>query len=115
MHQGQTDANFSTSWQVHPVYKETQWINDFMLVQLESVSDKPLIELNRDPSHPRGRANLTVIGLGVMSEDGYEDAPFLRAVNISHFPVRRCKKKFSNPSWVDRKSMLCAKSRDKDR
>lgn len=68
----------------HPNYKGTAWsyLNDLMLMRLdENVTDIPYIRVNRDMDQPVTGEEVTIMGLGALSENG-EYPNMLQVVDV---------------------------------
>jgi hypothetical protein len=83
----------------HPEYNGSIFVNDFMLFRLsEDVkSATPVtLSLNDDFNSPADGADLTVLGVGLTTEGGFELAPFLRDFDIQVVDIDECNNAYSN-------------------
>ena len=97
----------------HPSYDGNTYNWDFMVVQLSKSSSKSTIRLNNDSSNPSGSENLKVIGLGVTSENSYNDPTYLREVTVANVPASTCAGKYDG-EFFSTATMMCAASPGKD-
>lgn len=94
-----------TSGTTHPNYDPQSNNFDLMVLKLSNtVSGATTIGLETDNGSPGDGDELTVIGLGLTSEDG-RPSDGLREVNVNHIPVSQCNSLYDG-GITD--AMLCA-------
>jgi trypsin len=92
----------------HPSYNSGTDQNDFMLLRLQSpvnMNTNVELQLNDEFSVPQDNQDMTVLGLGVLRENG-NSPDFLHDVVVQAFSNNRCRDAYGND--VDDNTMLCA-------
>ncbi len=98
----------------HPDYKPTAWayFDDLMLMRIdENVTEIPYITINRDTEQPEDDEEVTVMGLGALSEEGGYPS-LLQAVDVGIVDHDTCsdayEKVYLGP--IVEETMVCAGS-----
>ena len=99
---------------VHPgFHKDSVFYDDMMLLKFDKpVYDIPLVELNRESDRPWSGEEVTVMGLGALTEDGsYPDT--LQAVKVGVIDYQTCNSSYAraNLGPLTDENMLCAGQR----
>ena len=104
-----------SSWEVHPQFDEVSFDNDVAVLFLSTaVTEVTPLVLNADAGVPADGADLELIGLGTLSEEG--DLPeFLQVVTLQSIPALTCAELYSTTTeTIDALLQLCAAADGKD-
>lgn len=90
----------------HPNFKPKTLEYDLRVVQLASSSKKRIAKWNRSDARPFNNQVLTVIGMGLQSENDIWGSDFLMKTTIRQIPDVECRRMY--PKWLRTDSMFCA-------
>jgi trypsin len=93
---------------VHPQYNDFTLANDFQLLRLsEDVISATPVTLSLDDDYsPADGADLTVLGVGLTTQGGFELPPFLSDVDVQVVNIDECNTSYNNEVIED--VMFCA-------
>jgi trypsin len=98
----------------HPKYDDDSLENDIMLLRLErevdmeSPSADYRFSWNENGNLPSDGQDLTVIGMGVISDGGNDPSDYLLDVNVQAIPYSECNRNYDSNGQVNDAIMFCA-------
>lgn len=102
------------SWQVHPGYNAATYANDVAMIHLtRSVTQVPPLQLNADAAIPADNSDVTVIGLGFISQEGGFPAA-LQQVTLQTVDSATCIAQNSAQIALEGATQVCAAADGKD-
>jgi len=94
----------------HPMYNDMNMANDIMLIQLEepiTVTTPVTLSVNGNPSMPTRGQMLTVIGVGVTEENGFQ-SDILQELEVPAVSLEACNDEDSYNGEIIDEVMFCA-------
>jgi Trypsin len=91
---------------IHPYYNATTSLNDFMILKLNStVANAAPVQLNRNASRPVPGEQLTILGMGTITDGTYTEPSILQQVTVNYVTYATC-----NQAWgsIAPTVMLCS-------